>query len=97
MFKIKRPTPVKTGLMNARDEALLELQGYAPTEEDYKKIMTHVAELTKLIKLEKDERLSPNTIAIILGNAFTAVAVIAYESKNVWTSKVQNFMVKVTK
>jgi hypothetical protein len=56
--------------------------------------MVHVKTLTELIRLEKRERLSPNTMALVAGNAITALLVVGYESKNVVTSKAQSFMLK---
>jgi hypothetical protein len=38
--------------------------------------------------------LSPNTMATVLGNAFIAVLVVGYESKNVVTTKVIPFLNK---
>lgn len=94
MFK-RRSSKEKTGLVKARDDALLELQGFEAHNAEYLRIMVHVKALTQLIDLEKPERLSPNTIAVILGNGIIALIVVAYESKNVVTTKVQSFMLKV--
>jgi hypothetical protein len=84
----------KTGLEKARDEALSELSGFTAETEAYMKIVTRVETLSKLIALEKAEKLSPNTIAIVLGNAVIALVVVAYESKNVVTTKALQFMGK---
>jgi hypothetical protein len=86
------PSREKTGLEKARDEALSELDSFTADTEDYKKIMVHVKTLSKLIDLEKSEKLSPNTIAVIIGNALIAIVVVGYESKNVMTTKVWPFL-----
>jgi hypothetical protein len=93
MFTWNRPRE-KTGLENARDEALSELSSFTADTEEYMKVVTRVETLTKLIDLEKSEKLSPNTIAIIIGNAIIALVVVAYESKNVVTTKVLPFLNK---
>lgn len=87
----------KTGLEQARDQALLELNNFTTEEPEYEKIIKHVKILSKLIAAEKHERLSPNTVAIIIGNAFIGLAVISYESRNVMTTKVLSFMQKIIK
>lgn len=88
---------VKTKLEEARDEALIELHECTAGDDDYEKIIKHVKTLTKLIDLEKSEKLSPNTIAVILGNTVIALFVVGYESKNIVTTKVQTFIQKATK
>jgi hypothetical protein len=93
MFKWKRQSE-KSGLVKARDKALFELQGYEATDAQYQKIIVHVKDLTHLIDLEKSERVSPNTIAIVLGNVIITLIVIGYESSNVVTTKVQGFWLK---
>jgi hypothetical protein len=93
MFKW-RPPREKTGLEKARDEALSELQGFTADTAEYKQIMKHVKELTKLIDLEKSERVSPNTLLVVLGNVGIAVLVVAYEHHDIVTTKVLGFLHK---
>lgn len=96
MFKWRKTTE-KTGLEKAQDQALVELATFSPEDPQYEKIMKHVKTLSKLIEAEKPdkrERLSPNTIALIVGNAVVGLLVVGYEKENVVTSKVQTFMLK---
>jgi hypothetical protein len=93
MFKPKPPVE-KTGLEKARDDSLIELNSFHADQDEYAKVMAHVKTLTELIQLEKPEKLSPNTLATVLGNAFIAVLVVGYESKNVVTTKVIPFLNK---
>ena len=86
----------KTGLEKARDDALLNLANFMPDDEKYSEIMVHVKTLTELIKLEKREGVSPNTLAIILGNTIIGLIVVGYESKNVVTTKVLPFLSRVS-
>ena len=94
MSILKKPTE-KSGLEKARDEALSELQSFTSDMAEYDKIIVHVETLSKLIDMEKSEKLSPNTVAMILGNAVIALVVVAYESKNVVTTKVLPFLGKI--
>ena len=94
MFTWKKRPVEKTGLEEARDEVLAELRGQMADTEEYAKLIAHVKTLSELIDKEKSEKLSPNTIAIVLGNAFIALVVVGYESKNVVTTKVIPFLTK---
>lgn len=94
MFINKAPAE-KTGLEEARDTLLLELKSFSADDEEFAKMMVHLKTLTELIDLEKSESLNPNTVALVIGNAIVAILVIGYESKNVVTSKVLNFMLKL--
>lgn len=96
MFNWKFPRE-KTGLVKARDDLFSELNGYTADEPQYSKIMIHVDTLSKLIDSEKSERLSPNTALVVVGNVVIAVIVVAYESRNVITTKVVPFLGKVFK
>lgn len=94
MFTMKAPA-TKTGLEEARDTALLELKNFSADDKEYSTMMIHVKTLSELIAAEKAETLNPNTMAIVVGNAVVALLVIGYESKNVVTSKVLSFMLKL--
>ena len=93
--KFKKSPAIKTGLQEARDKALEELKNFSAAEPQYKALLAHVKTLTKLMASEKSEKLSPNTLAIVLGNAFITLVVVGYESKNVVNTKVLPFLTKV--
>lgn len=92
MFTIS-PTE-KTGLEEARDQAFLELKNFTVDEDDYTKIMVHIKTLSELIDNEKSEKLSPNTVAMILGNIGIAVMFTIFEKQNVVTTKVIPFLMR---
>lgn len=87
----------KTGLEEARETLLSELASYSADDPSYSKMMVHVKTLTELIDLEKPEGLSPNTLALIIGNSIVAMVVVSYESKNIVSSKVLNFLMKAVR
>lgn len=97
MFSFKRKPVEKTGLEKSRDQLLSEMQGLSAGGAEYQKRMVHVKTLTKLIDLEKSEKLSPNTLAVVFGNAVITVIVVAYESRNVVSTKVKDFLTKAFK
>jgi len=87
----------KTGLEEARDQALLELKNFTTDDALYEQTLKHVKTLSKLIEAEAHEKLNPNTVALIAGNAFVALIVVSYESKNVVGTKVISFLMKATR
>ena len=93
MINLKRPVE-KTELQTVRTLAIARLQGFDPESDEYKKIMKHIAELSKLIDAEKPEKLSPNTIAVILGNLGIASLVLWHERDNVLNTKLFSFIGK---
>ena len=89
-----KPSYVKTELQAARTAALEELEKLTADSDEYQKIMRHVETLTELINSEKSEKLSPNTLAIILGNISIAGLVLWFERDNVMTTKLFPFLTK---
>ena len=93
MFTLK-PSAVKTELQVVRTNAIAGLKDLAPDSDEYKKVMAHVETLSKLIDSESREKLSPNTIAIILGNVGIAGMILWHERDNVLSTKLLPFMSK---
>lgn len=93
MFNIK-PSSMKTELQVVRTKAISELETLTSDSDDYKRIMNHVETLSNLIDAEKLERLSPNTVAVILGNVGIAALVLWHERDNVLTTKLLPFLSK---
>lgn len=93
MITLKRPVS-KTELQVVRTTAIAGLKDLAPDSDEYKKIIAHVETLSKLIDAEKPEKLSPNTIAVILGNVGIAGLVLWFERDNVMNTKLFPFLAK---
>lgn len=89
-------TREKTTLEQVRDDAVLALADLDPQDPDYKKTYKIVDRLSTHIANERRELLSPNTVAVVLGNLGVAVVVVAYEQRNVITTKVVPFLMKVS-
>lgn len=85
----------KFDLKQARDRALVELDCYEPTSPEYHKIMEHVKTLSDLIDKESYEKLSPNTLAVVVGNLGIAGLLIWFERENVITTKLPAFLSKL--
>ena len=94
MFKLPKSSFEKSELQNVRTAAIAGLEGKDPDSEEYKKIMAHVETLSKLISAESREKLSPNTLAIVLGNFSVAGLILWYERDNVMNTKLFPFLHK---
>ena len=93
MINLKRPV-TKTELQTVRTSVIPGLKDLPPDSDEYKKIITHVETLSKLIDAEKPEKLSRNTVAVILGNVGIAGMVLWFERDNVMNTKLFPFLGK---
>lgn len=93
MINLKLPVK-KTELQTVRTSAIAGLKDLAPDSDEYKKIIAHVEALSKLIDAEKPEKLSRNTVAVILGNVGIAGMVLWFERDNVMNTKLFPFLGK---
>jgi len=90
---MKNPT-TKSGLDLAIDQILNEMQGYTCDEDEYSKMTDQLEKLYKLKEIDKPERISKDTLALIAGNIFVALVIVAYEQKSIVTTKATNFLLK---
>jgi hypothetical protein len=86
----------KTRLDEVIDQALSELAGHDANTEEYAEIVKRVAELNALRDTNKSDRLSKDTLALILGNLAGILVIVSYEHIHVMTSKALPFLHKLT-
>lgn len=91
---LKRKTKEKTGLDKAIETILSEMEGYTCDEDEYDKMSDQLKKLYKLKALDKPERVSKDTLAIITGNVLVAVVIVAYEQKHIITTRAGTFLLK---
>lgn len=92
MFTPKSPNTNTVGLEKAIDNLYAELNGYTADTEEYAKITD---QLKKLYKLKaKPERVSKDTLAVVLGNILGIVMIVGHERAHVVTSKALSFVLK---
>lgn len=84
----------KSELEVVRTKAIADQQNYKADSDEYKKIAKHIESLSKQIAAERREKLSPNTIAVVLGNTVIASLVLWYERDNVMNTKLFSFLGK---
>lgn len=92
MFKFKKTPSQPTALDNAIENALNDL---SPYDDDYTKKVKAIAQLHKLKQDEKPERVSADTVALIIGNLVGIGIIVAHERVHVITSKSVSFLRKL--
>lgn len=92
MFTPKSPNTNDVGLEKAIDNLYAELNGFTADTESYAKVTD---QLTKLYSLKhKPERVSKDTLAVVLGNILGIVMIVGHERAHVVTSKALSFVLK---
>lgn len=86
MFK-KKPSLAALALDKAIMEALLQLDVVPAYSEEAFKIMNHIERLQKLKESNTSAQLSPDTLAIVIGNFLGIAFIVGHERAHVVTSK----------
>ena len=63
---------------------------YGPDTEEYPRLMDNLERLVRLKEIKP--RVSPDTMAIVVGNLFGILIIVAYEQKHVMVSKALGFL-----
>lgn len=83
-----------TKLDEAIDAATAELATLKTTEPDYEKTLAKVKELYALKEKNSPKRVSPDTLAVVLGNLVGIIWITNHERIHVITSKALGFVLK---
>jgi|tagenome__1003787_1003787.scaffolds.fasta_scaffold17975389_1 hypothetical protein len=87
--------PEKSGLDKVIDEVLEEMLGRGSETEEYAQMVNQLVKLHALKQEEKPKRLTPDTMAIVLGNLLGIIIIVKYERIDIITSKAMNFVLKL--
>lgn len=88
--KLWKPTELEV----VRTNAIASLQAHSPDTPEYKKIVRHIEDLTKLIDAQRRDKVNPNVVLTILGNAGVAALILWFEKDNVVKTKLHSFLHK---
>lgn len=94
MFYSRAPAG-KTGLEEEIDRVLAQMKTQAAEDTEYAAMVKQLNRLYKLKDLDRPQRVSPDTLAIIAGNLTVALLIVKYERLEIVTSKVQSFLLKL--
>ncbi len=84
----------KTGLEEAIDKVLTEMKTFSAEDDDYAKMTVQLETLYKLKEIDKPERVSRDTLALIAGNIAGIILIVGYERANIVTSKALSLLLK---
>lgn len=86
----------KSKLDEAIEAAFEQLNGMVAYEEGtaYTKQLDTIERLMKFKQMEKPERLSRDTLAMVAGNLLGIIIIVGHERAHVVTSKALNFVLK---
>jgi hypothetical protein len=73
---------------------LSDMEGYAPETPEYKTMLARLTKLYKLKALDRPERVSKDTVALVVGNLAGILLITHYEQIHVVTSKAVSFVIK---
>lgn len=68
------------------NKVLDDMTVYGPDSPEYLNLMNHLERLTKMQRHER-RSVSPDTMAIVVGNLLGILTIVAYEQKHVMVSK----------
>ena len=93
---MKKPLVEKSGIDQAIDNVLLEMQGFTADEDEYAKMVDQLTKLHALKVMDRTpDRINKDTLIIVLGNLLGIVMIIGYERTNVVTSKALNLLIRL--
>lgn len=94
MFEAKK-SEEDSGLKTAIETVYSEMAGDQSSSDEYAK---SVNQLVKLYSLkEAPKRVSPDTLAMVLGNLLGIILIVGHERAHIVTSKALNFVMKVAR
>lgn len=84
----------KSGLDEAIDSALAELNGYEATDKEYAETLTQLEKLYAIRDNQRSGGVSKDTLAIVIGNLVGIFVVVGHERAHVVTSKALGMLIK---
>lgn len=81
-------------LEQATEEVLDRMLGMDPEDEKYSTHLGHLERLTKMKTEHRHNKVSSDTVLVVLGNLFGILIIVAYEQKHILASKAMGFVGK---
>ena len=71
-----------------------DMQTYGPETPEYAKMLSELERLYSLKEAQRRQRVSADTMMIVLGNIAGIVIIVAYEHGHVMVSKAKEYLIK---
>lgn len=95
----KKPSSNKTGLEDAIDSLLEEMTNLSGDDNEYARMADQLEKLYKLkevdAKVDAQQRVSPDTWAVVGANLVGILMIVGHERANVVTSKALSLLMKL--
>lgn len=76
------------------EKVLTDMNTYGPDSEEFPRLIEHLERLTRMKAEERRHQISPDTMAIVVGNLLGILIIVAYEQKHVVVSKGLGFVLR---
>jgi hypothetical protein len=73
---------------------LARMNNVKPDHEEYTTLVNHLERLNQMKACERRTRVSPDTVATVVGNLLGILVIVAYEQKHVMVSKGLGFVMR---
>jgi len=94
MFDWNRPNH-ELRLDEAIENVLAEMAGHDADSDEYAQMTDQLTKLYAIKASTKPDRISKDTIAIVVGNLIGILMIVGYEQGHILTSKAGSFLVKI--
>jgi len=71
---------------------LVEMESFGPETPEYESLVTRLERLNKVNAETRRPRVSPDTVAIVVGNLVGILLIVAYEQNHVMVSKAMSYI-----
>lgn len=88
--RFRKPSPLDATIA----EILTDMQGFNAESPEYERLLARVERLSKLKAETRFWRVSPDTLAIVLGNILGILIVVGYERGHVMTTRAKEYVLK---
>lgn len=88
----RQKTPLPLDITIA--ELLADMKGVQPESPEYDKMLSHLERLEKLKAEDRRRKISPDTMAIVVGNLVGILVIVAYERGHVMTTRARDYILK---
>lgn len=93
----RKPTPELTALNEVITDALSVLNDHIAGSPEYGQALKHLTKLYALKESTPPSRVTPDTIALVLGNLAGIILIVGHERGAVVTSKALSFVMKAAR
>jgi hypothetical protein len=89
-FRNKKPSVLDESIASV----LEDMKQYTPTSPEYPNLLEYLERLNALKSKEKRQRITSDTMALVIGNLAGIAIIVAYEHAHVAASRGLNFVLK---